>query len=231
MPTPADDSWRAGDPPKIDPTTLTTELIDRATKALEEKFEAELAIRDERLRGIDVATTLRLDMIHSMPEAMVANITHLREIVDERLDSVATQFKERDTRSERESRDNKLAVDAAFAAQEKQAAAQNKANAEAIGKSETATAETISANKSATDASIEKLAQLFATSLGAVRDQIEDVKGRLNDLTLAVNDIRARGIGGHERTVDNRASIAAMGAVVALTVGVVALLALLGFKK
>lgn len=67
--------------------------------------------------------------------------------MEEKFASVGNQFKERDTRSEREARDTKLAVDAAFAAQEKQAVAQNESNTLAINKSEGATTETIKTNQ------------------------------------------------------------------------------------
>jgi hypothetical protein len=116
----------------VDPTTLTTELIDRANKAVVEKFEAELAIRDERLRGIDKATMLRMDLITSLPEQAVERITHLGEVVAQRFaaveqqqklrdERVAQQFSERDTRVDQVSGLNKIALDAAFAAQKEAA--------------------------------------------------------------------------------------------------------------
>jgi cation transport regulator ChaB len=163
--------------PVPDPTILTTEALARAIASERDFVIGQLGIRDERLRGIDTATRVLNETVNRVPTDMQKEIQHVREITDEKFDSVGTQFKERDTRSERESRDNKLAVDAAFAAQEKQAAAQNKSNAEAINKSEIATAETIN-----------KLAELFKTTTDALRRDLDDIK-------LAVGDIQARRLG------------------------------------
>lgn len=221
---PPQPAWREGDPPRVDPTTLTTQLIDRASKALEQKFEAELAIRDERLRGIDKATTLRMDLIHDLPTVAAKRIDdeikHLTAILDERFASVGTQFKERDIRAEREARDNKVAVDAAFAAQKEAAAKQDEGNQKAIDKSERATNESIS-----------KLGDAAVAANKALSDKIEDLKGRLGDLSLQLNDIVARGVGGRQSQVDSRASIAGVGAIITLILGVVALAIALGFKK
>jgi transglutaminase/protease-like cytokinesis protein 3 len=92
-------------------------------------------------------------------------------LVDERLASVGTQFAERDTRSERESRDNKVAVDAAFAAQKEAASEQNKSNTLAISKSEAATSETIN-----------KLSELFRTTTDGLASSILDVKDQVRDI-------------------------------------------------
>lgn len=109
---------RQGLTPVPDPTTLTTEQLTRA--------------------------------IDSLKELLSDRINALKDVVDERFkthlemfESVQTQFKERDTRSERESKDNKVAVDAAFAAQKEAAAKQDESNAKAIDKSEKSTGETI----------------------------------------------------------------------------------------
>jgi Tfp pilus assembly protein PilX len=75
----------------------------------------------------------------------------------EMFQSVQTQIKERDTRSEREARDNKVAVDAAFAAQKEAAAKQDESNAKAIDKSEKTTTETIKTNQELATSKIDAL--------------------------------------------------------------------------
>src|SRR5665647_3422295 len=122
--------------PVPDPTVLTTRQLLREIEILrgilDDKVEArhrEVAALKEllfvRIDAIEQATALRSRAIDDLPADNARQIGHLRELMDERFASIRVQFKERDTRSEREARDNKLAVAAAFAAQEKQAVAQN----------------------------------------------------------------------------------------------------------
>jgi cation transport regulator ChaB len=143
--------------PVPDPTVLTTEALIRAVAAERDYVDGVKAVLEERLRAIDVATRLLNETVNRVPTDVTKQVSHLRELTDVRFDSVSTQFKERDTRSEREARDNKLAVDAAFAAQEKQAVAQNESNTLAINKSEIATAETIKTNQELATSKIDAL--------------------------------------------------------------------------
>jgi hypothetical protein len=160
-----------------DPTVLTTEALDRRERALHEYVDGQIGIIQERLRGIDTATQVLNETVNRVPTDMQKEVTHVRQITDEKFESVSIQFRERDTRQEREARDNKVAVDAAFAAQKEAAAKQDEANAKAINKSELATAETIN-----------KLAELFKTTTDALRRDLDDIK-------LAVGDIQARRLG------------------------------------
>lgn len=157
-----------GSRPVPDPTVLTTELIDRAIKAEREWAKGQLEIRDQRLEGIDEATKLLRTSADMLPDGIHAAVDQLKELHNERFDSIQTQFKERDTRSEREARDNKLSVDAAFAAQEKLGVAQNKSNAEARDKSEILFTD-----------SIEKSSELFKTTTDAISNNLSDVKDRV----------------------------------------------------
>lgn len=157
--------------PTPDPTVLTTEALTRAVQAERDYVDGQLDVLRERLRAIDMATRLLNETVNRVPTDVTKEVTHLRELMDERLTSVGVQFKERDTRQERESRDNKVAVDAAFAAQKEAAAKQDEGNAKAINKSEMATAETIN-----------KLSELFRTSAGALSDKIDDLKARVGAL-------------------------------------------------
>lgn len=157
-----------GSPPVPDPTVLTTEALARAVTAERDYLNAQLEVLRERLRGIDRATELLNETVNRVPTDLQREITHLRELTEERDRSVQTQFRERDTRQERESRDNKVAVDAAFAAQKEAAREQNNSNTLAINKSEQATTETIA-----------KLAELFKTSTDALAGKLDDFKERL----------------------------------------------------
>ena len=199
--------------PVPDPTVLTTQQLLREIEILRDHIEDKVETRQRemaalkellfvRIASIEQATVLRAKAIDDLPASNARQIGHLRELMDERFVSIGVQFKERDTRSEREARDNKLAVDAAFAAQEKQAVAQNESNTLAISKSESATAETIKTNQ-----------ELSKSTTDAQGKTLDEVKGQ-------VTTILASGVGAHEVLTDRRAGtsqiIAAVGVIAAI---------------
>ena len=154
--------------PIPDPTELTTEQIFRATKAERDYIDGRFDVITARLDGMDEAAKVLSDNMNRTPTQIEQGVGNLKAVLLEKFKSVATQFKERDTRSERESRDNKTAVDAAFAAQKEAAAEQNNSNTLAISKSEAATVETIN-----------KLSELFKTTTDALYSKIDDLKDRM----------------------------------------------------
>lgn len=199
--------------PAPDPSTLTTAQLQREITILREDLASRQLTRERdaaslkellsvRIDAMEQATGLRIQQIDGLPADTEKQIRHLRELMEEKFTSVATQFKERDTRSEREARDNKLAVDAAFAAQEKQAVAQNESNALAIAKSEKATSETILTNQ--------QLSQATAAAQGKTLDE---VKGQ-------VLTILASGVGARDLKTDQRAGNQQWLAVGGLFVGI-----------
>jgi hypothetical protein len=143
--------------PRPDPTVLTTDAVNQAVRIGRDYTDGAIAVLIERLDGIDRATELLNDTVTRVPTETQKEVAHLNGLMAEKFSSVQTQFAERDTRSERESRDNKIAVDAAFAAQKESAAKTDEANAKAIEKSEKAT---------------EKI-------IDAIGDKIDDLKDRL----------------------------------------------------
>jgi hypothetical protein len=154
-----------------DPSVLSTEALTRGLQAERDYADGQIAVLKERLDGIDRATGLLSETVNRVPTVLTQEIGHLTSLMKEKFSSVAIQFKERDTRSEREARDNKLAVDAAFAAQEKQAVAQQESNTLAIAKSEAATAETIKTNQ--------ELGTSRTDSLTKGQDELKLAVGRL----------------------------------------------------
>jgi cation transport regulator ChaB len=184
-----------GSRPVPDPTQLTDAAIARADKALRDWTEGKFDVLIQRLDGIDEATKLLRTSQDRVGDRIGESVGHLKELHGEKFDSVAQQFKERDTRSERESRDNKVAVDAAFAAQKEAAAAQDKANREAIDKSERATAETIKTNQELN------------------RAETQGIRSTLEDLKLQVNTISSLKLGAKE---DRTSLYAGLGIVVTL---------------
>ena len=163
--------------PVPDPTVLTTEQLMREIGALRGVLEARMDSIGVRIDAIDKATTLRLETIDGIPGSIDEKVSHLATIMETRFDGISGQFRERDTRSERESRDNKVAVDAAFAAQKEAASEQNKSNSLAISKSEAATAE-----------ALVKLSQLVDVAVNALRDKLDDLQDRIGDVS---RDVRA----------------------------------------
>jgi hypothetical protein len=143
--------------PVPDPTVLTTDAVNQAVKIGRDYTDGAIAVLVERLEGMDRATRLLNETVTRVPTAVQTEVAHLNGLMEEKFSSVQTQFLERDTRQERESRDNKIAVDAAFAAQKDSAAREGEANAKAIEKSEKAT---------------EKI-------IDAIGDKIDDLKDRL----------------------------------------------------
>lgn len=156
-------------------------------KAWQASVTAVREIFEARLDAMDKATELLSETVNRVPTETQREVGNLRNVVAEQFRSVDKQFAERDIRSEREARDNRTAVDAAFAAQKEAAAEQNKANTTAINKSEAATAETIG-----------KLAELFESRTEGLREQ-------LNDLKLAQRALESGRSGATEGRVERRA--------------------------
>jgi chromosome segregation ATPase len=191
---------------------LTTEQLIRSVQAERDYVDGQLDVIRERLRGIDTATRLLNETVNRTPTDIQKEITHLRELSDEKFHSVGTQFAERDTRQEREARDNKVAVDAAFAAQKEASSEQNKSNTLAINKSEVATGETIN-----------KLAELFKSTTDALAAQIADLKDRLT----TIEQYRAGGVDNtNARRLDTAQLLSIIGTVILMvSVGVTILIA------
>jgi hypothetical protein len=180
-----------GSRPVPDPTVLTDAAIAKAVEAITDHVAGKFDLLSERLNGIDTATTLRLRSIEDIPNQIDRAVTNLERLHDERFRSVAQQFVERDTRSEREARDNKVAVDAAFAAQKEAAAKQDEGNQKAIDKSEKTTTETIA-----------KLGDLVDTNIHALSDKIDDLKDRLTEVAKITNGSGEHRLGSRESYSD-----------------------------
>jgi cation transport regulator ChaB len=169
-----------------DPTVFTNERIQAVAQAERDYVDGKIEVLTTRLNAMDEATKVLHETVTRVPTDIQLAVGHLQSVLDERFTSVSIQFQERDTRQERESRDNKVAVDAAFAAQKEAAAKQDEANSKAIDKSEAATAETIN-----------KLAELFKNGDDARAAQIADLKER-------IVGIESHKEGAQENRVDQR---------------------------
>jgi len=201
---------------KPDPTAAVNAAVERAVSAERDYVNGQIKVLEERLRGIDVATRLLNESVNRVPTDIQKETANLSAVVLEKFVSIALQFSERDTRSERESRDNKVAVDAAFAAQKEAAAKQDEANQKAIDKSEKATAETIT-----------KLGELFQSTTDAINGKIDDVKVRMNALEISMNSIIAAGGAARDTRSEHRQGISSAGHIIGIITGVFGLLVLI----
>ena len=132
------DTFPRGSTPVPDPTILTTQQLYREIATSREILET-------RLNAMDTATDLNKQATDKIPNIIDNKVAQLKNVFDERFAtvvekfrSIETQFKERDTRTEQSSKDSKVAVDAALQAAKEAVGEQNKSNALAIAKSETA---------------------------------------------------------------------------------------------
>jgi hypothetical protein len=195
-----------------------TEIFSERDKRHVGELEAVTAALTTRLDAIDKATDKFEANLNRVPSDVDKQVGHLKELmyetfktvngtVDERFSGVALQFKERDTRSERESRDNKVAVDAAFAAQKEAASEQNKSNTLAIDKSEKATAETLN-----------KQADLFKSTTDALAGRIEDSKQSTGKIDTRLTTIESRGVVVREAQTQSNWSV---GIMIVLALGLI----------
>lgn len=184
--------------PVPDPTVLTMEALLREVQH----------VRDLVLTKVEciAADVIRVDKtVAGMPEALRTDISHGKEIllekfntVDEQFRSVQTQFSERDVRVDQAAKDSKVAVDAALSAQKEAVGEQNKSNALAIGKTETGFTK-----------SIDQMGQLLSTNNAALDGKIVDIKARLDKLEGAVNG-RSEGMQERHASTFNAANIVGM---------------------
>lgn len=161
-------SLQGGMLPVPDPTVLTTQQLTREILAIRELIEA-------RLDGMDKAINLIQAQSDRAPQhidsAILAAVGRLQELHSEKFDSIATQFKERDIRTEQTSRDNKVAIDAALQAQKEAVGKQNESNSQAIAKSEAAFIK-----------QIDQIGILITTMGIATDGKISDIKERLTTI-------------------------------------------------
>lgn len=141
--------------PIPDPTTLTTEQLLRTTANLREVFET-------RLMGMDKAIGLLQAFADKSPTTAIVeqSVKELRLLTDEKFKSVETSLRERDTRTAQFTKENKVAVDAAFAA-----------SALSITKSEAAFTK-----------QVDSLATAIASMSKTFDDKINDMKDRLTSI-------------------------------------------------
>jgi len=192
-----------GSTPVPDPTELTDRAIARLEKSLTLYIDGEIKALTTRLDALDKALAARALTVDFIHEEIERRVIHLQALHDQKFDSIQTQLAERDSRVASEKKDAKLALDAAFLAAKDTAALQEKANREAIDKSERATAETIKTNRESSRASIESLSK-----------GLDEVKDRVTRIESAKQ-------GGNENRTSLYATIGVIATMIFLLIAVV----------
>ena len=185
--------------PIPDPTTLTNQLVERATSALREILETRLDASDKAVAELTRMTETRvaaavtqvkelyaekfrlvesaietnrmaiIDRFELLDKQMIKAATDVKSADDERFRSIAERFEVLDKQTIKAAADVKSAVDAAFAAAASGVSQQNQANFLASQKQEAAFTK-----------QIDQLADNVKQISKAIGDQISDLK-KTND--------------------------------------------------
>jgi hypothetical protein len=198
-----------GSTPIPDPTVLSTQAIAKAVESLTMYIDGQLSIRDERMRGIDTATTLRLKELDTMPGWVDEKVAHLQALMDGQFTAVQQQFNLNKLALDAALQASKEAVAAALAAQVSAAAKQDEANQKAIDKSELATAKTISVNQ-----------ELATARLDALVKGLDEVKSR----TTIIESMKNGAQQDRSGLYGGIAAIAAIGSIIVVIIAIAAVL-------
>lgn len=147
--------------------SIKNDLLSRGNVA-DTKIQGQHDLFGSRLDGMEKAVTLLQNISDRIPAQMDDKVAHLRNLHQEKFDSITTQFVERDVRTEQTAAGVKIAVDAALQAAKEAVGEQNRSFALATAKSEAATTKQIDAQ-----------ALSIQTAYKGLDDKIIDMKDRL----------------------------------------------------
>lgn len=198
--------------PNPDPSVLTTAALIREIEGLRERTGHDnLMLRElieTRLDGNDQAVALLRTTTDKFPAAIICAVKQLQELHEEKFASIqaqvaiqfgaiATQFQERDKRTEQLSLADKTAIAAALQAQKEAAGAQNESNAAANVKMET------------------NFAKLIDQGQALLLEMRRNTEAQINDLKSRLDKGEGRTVAATEVRTDNRSfvSVAIAGAV------------------
>jgi hypothetical protein len=189
--------------PRPDPTALTTQQLLREIATSREIVETR-QISTER-----VVERLQF-VVDKIPEIIKGSVAGLQELHEEKFASIATQFIERDKRTEQLSTADKTAVAAALQAQKEAAGAQQNANTASIDKSEKATSK-----------QIDSIVSLLQTTTVGTNDKIDGLKSIMASFEVRLTAAEANKKGSSE-------GISMIGLIVVGAFGVLGVLISLG---
>lgn len=188
-----------------DPTVATNDAVARAMKAERDFVNGKIETLEQRLSGIDTATKLRYDTLGDVTKKseLITEIAHVIEIIDEKFESVETQFGLIERQRVEQKKDTKDAVDAALAAAKEAVKEQTTASGLSIAKSETATTE-----------QMKQLNATFTAALQGIGNSIDDLKERLSR-------IENRQLGASEQREYTREGLSSVQAILAIIVAMI----------
>ena len=175
--------------PAPDPTILTTEQLIRSIEAERVLTTAKLRIIDERINGIDTATSLR---VSDLPQRVDEKVTNAREMADLR------------TSYERQISDIRIEAAAVLAARVEQL------NALALAAALAAQKESAQTQATTFGDALAALGRIVETSLAGLGDKVDDVKdrvGRIENIKVGASESTT------ERRQSNSATYGLIGAV------------------
>jgi hypothetical protein len=198
--------------PVPDPTVLTSALVDKAIAALEKVF-------DTRMVGIDREIAELRAGLAARPVEIEMAVRHLQELhdekfktVEEKFAGVQIQFKERDERTTASKTASDTAVAAALQAQKEAAGESAKSFTLSIDKSERATLEQITQQRSQIQSS--------TTNLDGKIDDLKERVTRIEGAAVGIVSAKTETTQAHTSNTQNIAMIVgiigAVGVVIAL---------------
>ena len=200
-----------GRTPDPDPTILTTQQSAALREEMYRAIGSATAIWDARIHALEEATNrfrenLSKDLsnhVDTIKELLEEKVRGFRDNVAEKFEGVERQFHDRDARLELIRLNAADALNAAFAARERAAAAAETASKEAISKSELATKE--------------KIVALQALLSGGM----DDIRGQIGALTSRLDRGEGAQRGSGETKHERRAEIGSFVALAAFVLGII----------
>lgn len=181
--------------PVPDPSLLTTQQLRDGLSSLKELIVA-------RLNAMDAATELRLNALDHIPVAIGQQVTHLREVQDEKFIGIDKQFVERDVRTAQASVAADDALKAALQAAKELVGAQGEASSAAAVKSETSFAK-----------QIDQLGTIIQTMQLALDARITELKERIDRFEASSSGAN---MSRNERRSENQVTVSIIAAVLLL---------------
>jgi cobalamin biosynthesis Mg chelatase CobN len=172
---------------------------------------------------MDVATALRLKELDNLHIVIRDEVGHLERLHDQKFVKVDATFLERDKLASRESDLNKVALDAAFKAQQEAVAAALKAQQEAAARQDEANQKAIDKSEAATEKTITTNQELAQSRLDALTKALDETKVR-------ITVIEAVKSGNVEQKSEGRQSTAALVAIAGFAImSILFLITIVGF--
>jgi hypothetical protein len=167
--------------PRPDPTRLTTDQLRRELSALREILTA-------RLDAMDRATSLLDATVNRTPTIIQTEISHVRELMNEKFTAVEQRFHERDVRFDQQNQANAAALDAALRAARELGDLQSKANALANAKTEESVTQQLKALTEKIDVNTQRLDRGEGSMTGAagVRTESRLDRGQITSVIVAI---------------------------------------------